>query len=103
MSHFHNHESDRKPTRVERLTRVLGDRGWHGTRELVRRVGHTFAGAKFALVARGQPVEKERHPVKPRQWRYRLVSPRGRSAPQRFPPRCKERVPRERGDGQETG
>jgi hypothetical protein len=37
------------PTRAERLLRVLSDHEWHSTKELVRRVGHSFAGAKFRL------------------------------------------------------
>lgn len=57
----------------EKLLRVLGDLEWHSTRDLVQRVGHTFARAKFMLVASGYDIEKRRHEHKKNQWQYRLV------------------------------
>ena len=62
-----------RSTRTDRLLAVLKDDDWHATKELIRRVGHTFAGAKFTLVARGYAIERRRHPRKRRQHLYRLV------------------------------
>jgi len=59
-------------TKAEKLLRILGDEDWHSTKELVRRVGHTFSGAKFKLVAYGYPIERRKHPNKKYQHQYRL-------------------------------
>ena len=63
-------------TKAEKLHAVLSDHNWHATRELSRRVGHTFAVAKFKLVRNGYRIERERHPVKRFQHQYRLIPPR---------------------------
>jgi hypothetical protein len=57
---------------TERLLLVLSDGKWHSTRELVRRVGHSFAVAKFKLVAAGYAVERRHHPHSRWQWQYCL-------------------------------
>jgi len=69
-------------TNVEKLLGVLRDGNWHRTSDLVRRVGHSFAVAKFHLT-RGTrtrnmsrtryaiQVERDKHAR--RQFRYRLV------------------------------
>jgi hypothetical protein len=56
----------------ELLYAVLADGTWHSTRELVRLVGHTFAGAKKRLVDAGYAIEKRRHPHRRNQWQYRM-------------------------------
>lgn len=60
------------PTKTERLLTILEDGRWHATQELVRRVGHTFGGAKRHLVQAGYIIERERHPAKKYQHQYRL-------------------------------
>lgn len=66
-------------TRAQRLLRVLEDAKWHATQELVRRVGHSFGGAKFHLVRRGYDIKRRRHATKPDEHEYRLISaPRDR-------------------------
>lgn len=63
-----------RSTKVELLLAALKDGRWHSTDELAhRRVGHTFANAKFKLAAYGYDIEKRRHPTKAFQWQYRLV------------------------------
>lgn len=60
-------------TKAEKLLAVLSDHHWHATRELTRRVGHTFAVAKFKLVRQhGYHIERERHPRNRNQHQYRL-------------------------------
>lgn len=71
------------PTKVRRLFDILCDLEWHDTKELARRVGHTFIVAKWRLETRGKwpsdefphsfEIEKRRHPMDPFQWQYRLV------------------------------
>ena len=63
----------RTGTRAVRLMAALRDRRWHSTRELVRRVGHTFASAKHWLVKRGTAVARDRDPRRPGNYRYRLT------------------------------
>ena len=60
-------------TKAEKLLAILDDHRWHSTKELARRVGHTFGGAKFKLVLYGYVIEKERHPSKVHQYQYRLI------------------------------
>jgi len=62
-----------RPTKVEKLLDILKDGHWHATRQLVRRVGHTFAGAKFRLVGYGYQIERQRHPTRRYQHQYRLI------------------------------
>lgn len=62
-----------RETKIERLHRILKDGRWHSTKELARRVGHTFAVAKFYLVGYGHVIERQKHPTKRYQHRYRLV------------------------------
>lgn len=61
-------------TKAEKLLAILDDGKWHTTKELVRRVGHTFGGAKFQLARFGYNIMSEPHPARQRQWRYRLVA-----------------------------
>lgn len=60
-------------TKAKRLLTILEDGHWHATQELVRRVGHTFGGAKRHLVLSGYQIERERHPAKKYQHQYRLT------------------------------
>lgn len=62
-----------KRTKAEKLLDVLLDGERHFTQELVRKVGHTFGGAKRKLVQDGFDIERERHPAKKYQHQYRLV------------------------------
>ncbi|MBI2373872.1 MAG: hypothetical protein HYV07_07735 [Deltaproteobacteria bacterium] len=55
--------------------RILSDHGWHDTAELARRVGHTFGHAKYEAILLGVPIEREPHPRKPNQFRYRVLHP----------------------------
>lgn len=64
-------DAGRGPTKAERLLELLTDGRWHATRQLVRRVGHSFAVAMFVLRSRGHVIERERHPTRRRQFRYR--------------------------------
>jgi hypothetical protein len=67
-----------RPTKADRLLMVLDDRRWHSTRELSRRVGHTFAVAKYKLVhAYGYHIERRHHEAWPGQYQYRLVDEPG--------------------------
>jgi len=66
--------SDGRPTRAEKLLGVLADGDWHSTKELVRRVGHTFAATKFMLVRYGYNIERRPHPNRRWQSQYRLRS-----------------------------
>ena len=59
-------------TKIEQLLAILNDKKWHATYELARRVGHTFAVFKSKLVGYGYPIERERHPTRRHQHRYRL-------------------------------
>ncbi len=54
---------------------VLSDYKWHDTAELARRVGHTFGHAKYEAILLGTAIEREPHPRKPNQFRYRLLHP----------------------------
>jgi hypothetical protein len=60
-------------TKVEKLLTILADGHWHSTKDLVHRVGHTFAFAKFKVTRQGFVIEKRRHAAKPRQYQYRLA------------------------------
>lgn len=59
-------------TQVDKLIAVLSDGRWHTTKELVRRVGHAFGGAKFVLTTSGIQVERRRHPSQRWQYQYRV-------------------------------
>ncbi|MDB4958163.1 MAG: hypothetical protein JWO36_5732 [Myxococcales bacterium] len=59
-------------TRAQRLLRILRDHNWHPTSELVRKVSHTFGGAKFHLLRRGYDIRRARHPRKVNEHLYRL-------------------------------
>ena len=74
MFKFRHRGADRRSpeTNVDKLLRILGDERWHSTAELVSRVGHTFAHAKFKAMRYGYPVEKRKHPQKSRQYQYRI-------------------------------
>lgn len=62
-------------TRAQRLIRILrNDKKWHATDELVRRVSHTFGGAKFHLVRRGYVILCRPHPTKRNLHQYRLLA-----------------------------
>lgn len=60
-------------TKRELLESILRDGGWHSTRELARRVGHTFGMAVFNLRRDNQHVERRRHPSAAFQHQYRLT------------------------------
>jgi hypothetical protein len=64
------------PTKAERLYGILLDRAWHATQELVAKVGHTFAVAKWHLVRLGYDIDKRRHPDERRTFEYRMNRPR---------------------------
>jgi hypothetical protein len=64
--------SSGRRTKIEKLLHVLSDGKWHSTRELVRRVGHTFSVAKFKLVQYGYPVQRQKHHNRKYQHLYRL-------------------------------
>ena len=83
------HTIDVRLTRAERLLTILADGRWHDTAELVERVGHSFAVAKYHLahggtavasLLQGEMIEVRRHPTAPRQFQYRLANtaPAGR-------------------------
>jgi hypothetical protein len=64
-------------TKADRLLEILLDRACHSTKELVRRIGHTFGGAIYQLrrpTARrkGYVIERRKHPTKKYQHQYRL-------------------------------
>ena len=60
-------------TKIEILFNILSDKEWHTTKELSRRVGHTFAVAKFYLTRYGYLIERRRHPSRRYQHQYRLL------------------------------
>ncbi len=62
-----------QPLRRDLLRRALSDGNWHSTKELARRVGHTFGGAVYQLRSRGHDVERRSHPGGGRQHQYRLT------------------------------
>lgn len=63
-------------TRAERLLTILLDGNWHATRELVRRVGHTFAWARWFLVTHDKHmIAKRKHATRIFEYEYRLVPP----------------------------
>lgn len=63
----------KRRTKRELLATILSDGRYHSTRELVRRVGHTFGGAVFQLRKRHHEVERRSHPTCQHQHQYRLV------------------------------
>lgn len=59
-------------TKLEKLTQVLSDGGWHSTGELVEKVGHRFSATIHRAVKdQGWRVEKRRNDA--RTFEYRLV------------------------------
>lgn len=73
MRRLFSFRKDSKKTKLELLLEALEDGRWHSTRELSRRVGHTFAVFKSKLVHHGYPVERRRHETKKHQHQYRLL------------------------------
>lgn len=61
-----------RSTKAEKLYHVLSDGHWHSTKELVRRVGHTFHVAKFKLILFGHMIERRPHQTKLWQHQYRM-------------------------------
>lgn len=64
-------------TKADKLLAILLDHACHSTRELVRRVGHTFGGAIYQLrrpAARrkGYVIERRKHPTRKYEHQYRL-------------------------------
>lgn len=59
-------------TKAEQLYTLLLDRGWHSTQELVQRVGHSFAVAKWRLVQLGYDIAKRRKSGDKTSYEYRL-------------------------------
>ncbi|MBT9314854.1 hypothetical protein [Leptothoe spongobia] len=58
-------------TKLEKLTQVLEDGGWHSTGELVEKVGHRFSATIHQAVKdQDWQVEKRRHDAK--TFEYRL-------------------------------
>jgi len=70
---FPSATGNQRPTKIEKLYNVLKDGNWHSTKELARKVGHTFGVAKFKLQSFGYRVQVDPHPSKRWQFRYRLV------------------------------
>jgi hypothetical protein len=70
-----NNETRRRLTKAEKLRQVLLDHQWHSTKELARRVGHTFAVAKrrLGLSPYFHTIELRRHQSKRYQYEYRLM------------------------------
>lgn len=73
QSHLHLPDRANRRTKVSILYGILDDRGWHSTKELSRRVGHTFAVATHLLRKGGHRIQTERHPERRHQYRYRLL------------------------------
>lgn len=71
------HAATARLSKTEKLLYVLADGDWHSTKELSRRVGHTFAVFKSHLKLRlhrnGRFIEKRRHPLQRYQYQYRLI------------------------------
>ncbi len=65
-----------RPTKPKILLDLLVDHRGHSTKELVRRVGHTFGGAKKKLVDNGFPIVREKHPTLRYQSIYTLLERR---------------------------
>lgn len=61
-----------RPTKTERLYSLLLDRSWHATGELVTKIGHSFAVAKWRLVQLGYDITKRRNPDDKANCEYRL-------------------------------
>lgn len=61
-----------RPTNAEKLYSLLLDRAWHTTQELVAKVGHTFAVAKWHLSRIGYYIDKRRQASERRSFEYRL-------------------------------
>ena len=59
-------------TKADKLLAILRDRAAHSTKELVRRVGHTFGGAVFKLRRQGRVIERISHPAKAHEHQYQL-------------------------------
>lgn len=64
-------------TKADKLLAILLDRACHSTKELVRRVGHTFGCAIYQLrrpTARrkGYVIERRKHPTKKYEHQYHL-------------------------------
>ena len=66
----------RRITKAEQLRLLLSDHSWHSTKELTRRIGHTFAVAIFKLRHTGYPIDRRSHPAKRRQFQYRFAPER---------------------------
>jgi len=73
----HSRRSDGEPsTKVDRLLEILDDHQFHSTKELARRVGHTFNGAIFIVRRGNYVVERRKHPTARYQHQYRLPNNR---------------------------
>jgi hypothetical protein len=68
---------NRRTSKVDRLRLILSDGQFHTTRELVRRIGHTFGVAIFKLRRMHRQVICQLQPGTGRQYRYRLVPRNG--------------------------
>ncbi len=62
----------RRATQADKLFDVLSDFRWHTTKELARRVGHSFTSAVGALEREGFHVTQRSHPRRRWQYQYRI-------------------------------
>lgn len=63
------------PTKSEKLLSILSDHQWHATKELSRKIGHTFGEFIFYLrhdYRHHHVIERRKHPTKRYQHQYRL-------------------------------
>ena len=72
ISNYYKKRNRRCDTKVDKLITVLSDDKWHSTKELVRRVGQTFGGARHWLAKTGINVQRRSHKKKRWQYEYRI-------------------------------
>jgi hypothetical protein len=74
---FKSHGHADRPTNAEQLRLLLSDGQWHSTKELSRRIGHTFGFSIWKLRhEEHRDIERRAHPSCRYQHQYRLVPPR---------------------------
>ena len=64
ISNSYKIRNRRGETKVDKLITVLSDGKWHSTKELVRRVGPAFGGARYWLAKTGINVQRRAHKKK---------------------------------------
>ena len=72
ISNPYKNRNRRGETKVDKLITVLSDGKWHSTKELVRRVGPAFGGARYWLAKTGINVQRRAHKKKRWQHEYRI-------------------------------